>query len=168
MVLLEIVSGRRNFEVSAETTHKKFSVWAYEELEKGNFEAIVDRRLYSNEINMDQVLRAIQVSFWCIQEQPSQRPMMGKVVQMLEGIMEIDRPPAPKAATEGSIGGTSVTASSISALSTFAASMPVPSSSSSLQTAGIHLLPPESMGNEHHLHYYTPRQSDLIMPARIG
>ncbi|KAK4391174.1 G-type lectin S-receptor-like serine/threonine-protein kinase [Sesamum angolense] len=86
---------------------------------------------------MDQVLRAIQVSFWCIQEQPSQRPMMGKVVQMLEGIMEIDRPPAPKAATEGSIGGTSVTASSISALSTFAASMPVPSSSSSLQTAGI-------------------------------
>ncbi|KAL0351401.1 UNVERIFIED_CONTAM: G-type lectin S-receptor-like serine/threonine-protein kinase [Sesamum calycinum] len=137
MVLLEIVSGRRNFEVSAETNHKKFSVWAYEELEKGNFEAIVDRRLYSNEINMDQVLRAIQVSFWCIQEQPSQRPMMGKVVQMLEGIMEIDRPPAPKAATEGSIGGTSVTASSISALSTFAASMPVPSSSSSLQTAGI-------------------------------
>ncbi|KAL2231925.1 UNVERIFIED_CONTAM: G-type lectin S-receptor-like serine/threonine-protein kinase [Sesamum indicum] len=137
MVLLEIVSGRRNFEVSAETNHRKFSVWAYEELEKGNFEAIVDRRLYNNEINIDQVLRAIQVSFWCIQEQPSQRPMMGKVVQMLEGIMEIDRPPAPKAVTEGSVGGTSVTASSISVLSTFAASMPVPSSSSSLQTAGI-------------------------------
>ncbi|KAI3464428.1 hypothetical protein Pfo_021091 [Paulownia fortunei] len=137
MVLLEIVSGRRNFEVSAETNHKKFSVWAYEEFEKGNFEVIVDRRLHSNEINMEQVMRAIQVSFWCIQEQPSQRPMMGKVVQMLEGIMEIDRPPAPKAATEGSVGGTSVTASSISVLSTLAASMPVPSSSSSLQTAGI-------------------------------
>ncbi|KAL0438001.1 UNVERIFIED_CONTAM: G-type lectin S-receptor-like serine/threonine-protein kinase [Sesamum latifolium] len=104
MVLLEIVSGRRNFEVSAETNHKKFSVWAYEELEKG----ATLSKAYD-----------------------------GKVVQMLEGIMEIDRPPAPKAATEGSVGGTSVTASSISALSTFAASMPVPSSSSSLQTAGI-------------------------------
>ncbi|KAK6132420.1 hypothetical protein DH2020_033859 [Rehmannia glutinosa] len=137
MVLLEIVSGKRNFEVSEETNHKKFSLWAYEEFEKGNIEAIVDRRLQNSEINMEQVMRAIQVSFWCIQEQPSQRPMMGKVVQMLEGILVIDRPPAPKAATEGSVGGTSVTASSISALSTFAASMPVVSSSSSLQTAGI-------------------------------
>lgn len=137
MVLLEIVSGKRNFEVSAETNHKKFSLWAYEEFEKGNFEAVVDRRLLSHEIDMDQVRRAVEVSFWCIQEQPSQRPMMGKVVQMLEGIMEIERPPAPKAVAEGSIGGTSVTASSISALSTFAASMPMPSSSSSLQTAGV-------------------------------
>lgn len=137
MVLLEIVSGKRNFEVSAETNNKKFSLWAYEEFEKGNIETIVDRRFFNHEVNMDQVMRVVQVSFWCIQEQPSQRPMMGKVVQMLEGIMEIERPPAPKAAAEGSISGTSVTASSISALSTFAASMPMPSSLSSLQTAGV-------------------------------
>ncbi|GFP81335.1 g-type lectin s-receptor-like serine/threonine-protein kinase at1g34300 [Phtheirospermum japonicum] len=130
MVLLEIVSGRRNFEVSAETGHKKFTLWAYEEFEKGNFEAIVDRRLRSEEMDMEQVVRAIQVSFWCIQEQPSQRPMMGKVIQMLEGILVIDRPPAPKAATEGSAGGTSVTTSSVSAFSTFATSVPVVSSSS--------------------------------------
>ncbi|CAI9764066.1 unnamed protein product [Fraxinus pennsylvanica] len=113
-------------------------VWAYEEFEKGNFYAIVDKRLPRNEIDMEQLIRAILVSFWCIQEQPSQRPMMGKVVQMLEGITEIDKPPAPKAATEGSVGGTSLYASSsISALSTIAASVPAPSSSSSLQTAGI-------------------------------
>lgn len=138
MVLLEIVSGRRNFDVSKETNHMKFSVWAYEEFEKGNFYAIVDKRLPRNEIDMEQLIRAILVSFWCIQEQPSQRPMMGKVVQMLEGITEIDKPPAPKAATEGSVGGTSLYASSsISALSTIAASVPAPSSSSSLQTARI-------------------------------
>lgn len=138
MVLLEIVSGRRNFDVSEETNHVKFSVWAYEEFEKGNFYSIVDKRLPRNEIDMEQVIRAIQVSFWCIQEQPSQRPMMGKVVQMLEGITEIDKPPAPKAAIEGSVGGTSLYASSSnSALSTITASVPAPSSSSSLQTAGI-------------------------------
>lgn len=129
MVLLEIVSGRRNFEVSDETNRKKFSLWAYDELEKGNVRSIVDRRL-ADQVDIDQVTRAIQVSFWCIQEQPSQRPMMGKVVQMLEGIMEIEKPPVPKAAPEGSISGTSMNMSttSISALSTFAAS------SSSLQT----------------------------------
>lgn len=138
MVLLEIVSGRRNFEVSDETNRKKFSVWAYEEFEKGNLQAIIDKRLVDQEINMEQVMRAIQVSFWCIQEQPSQRPMMGKVVQMLEGITEIEKPPAPKAVTEGSMSGTSIHLSSnISALSTFAASAPAPSSSSSLQTVEL-------------------------------
>ncbi|KAJ8541661.1 hypothetical protein K7X08_002477 [Anisodus acutangulus] len=134
MVLLEIVSGKRNFEVSEETNRKKCSLWAYEEFERGNTEAIIDKKLSNQEMNMEQAIRAIRVSFWCIQEQPSQRPTMGKVVQMLEGVMEIDRPPAPRA-TEGSLAGTSLNASSTSALSTFAASAPAPSSSSSFQTA---------------------------------
>jgi serine/threonine protein kinase len=138
MVLLEIVSGRRNFEVSAETDRKKFSAWAYEEFEKSNVTAILDQRLTDQDVDMQQVTRAIQVSFWCIQDQPSQRPKMGKVVQMLEGISEIENPPAPKAITEGSIPGTSILSSSnVSALSTFAPSAPTPSSSSSYQTLGV-------------------------------
>lgn len=140
MVLLEIVSGRRNFEVSAETHRQKFCMWAYEEFEKGNVKEILDKRLADQEVDMEQVVRAIKVSFWCIQEQPSQRPMMSKVVQMLEGITEIERPPAPKALTEGSINGSSINVSSnISALSTTAASAAAPSSSSSFQTAGVSL-----------------------------
>ncbi|KAM7515193.1 hypothetical protein LguiA_004776 [Lonicera macranthoides] len=137
MVLLEIVSGRRNFEVSDDTNRKKFSSWAYEEFEKGNIEAILDKRLQNQEVDMDQVKRAIQVSFWCIQEQPSQRPMMGKVVQMLEGITDIEMPPAPKAAAEGPVCGLSTDESSnVSAISNFATSATDPSSMSSLQTAG--------------------------------
>uniref|UniRef100_A0A7C9B0U3 Receptor-like serine/threonine-protein kinase n=1 Tax=Opuntia streptacantha TaxID=393608 RepID=A0A7C9B0U3_OPUST len=100
MVLLETVSGRRNFEVSGETNRKKFSSWAYEEFDKGNIRSILDSRLGDYKVDMDQVIRAIQVSFWCIQEQPSQRPTMGKVVQMLEGILEIENPPAPKTAPQ--------------------------------------------------------------------
>ncbi|KAI3927473.1 hypothetical protein MKW92_021196 [Papaver armeniacum] len=122
MVLLEIVSGRRNFDVSEETGWKKFSIWAYDEFEKGNIFSIVDKRLSENELDMDQVLRAIQVSFWCIQEQPSQRPKMGKV-----------KPPIPKAASEVSVGGMTMNVSdSIIASSTIAAtSAPAPSSASS-------------------------------------
>uniref|UniRef100_A0A0D9W161 Receptor-like serine/threonine-protein kinase n=1 Tax=Leersia perrieri TaxID=77586 RepID=A0A0D9W161_9ORYZ len=96
MVLLELVSGHRNFDVSEETGRKKYSVWAYEEYDKGNIFAIVDKKLPGEDIDMVQVERALQVSFWCIQEQPSQRPSMGKVVQMLEGIMDLERPPPPK------------------------------------------------------------------------
>ncbi|KAI3917242.1 hypothetical protein MKX01_000019 [Papaver californicum] len=132
MVLLEIVSGRRNFDVSEETGWKKFSMWAYEEFKKGNIFSIVDKRLSENELDMDQVLRAVQVSFWCIQEQPSQRPKMGKVVQMLEGIIEIERPPIPKATAEGSVGGMTMNISnSIIASPTIATSARAPSSTSS-------------------------------------
>ena len=140
MVLLEIVSGRRNFEVSPETNRKKFSVWAYEEFEKGNVKGVLDRRLADQDINMEQVMRAVQVSFWCIQEQPSHRPMMGKVVQMLEGIIEIEKPPVPNAGTDGSGNGTSINVSSnISIFSPIAASAPAPSSSSSVQLAEVSL-----------------------------
>ncbi|PIN20848.1 Serine/threonine protein kinase/TGF-beta stimulated factor [Handroanthus impetiginosus] len=101
MVLLEIISGRRNFEVSSASNNKKFSLWAYEEFEKGNIEGVVDRRVMDDDVDMIQVERAVQVSFWCIQEQPSLRPMMGKVVQMLQGIGDIHKPPPPLAMVEG-------------------------------------------------------------------
>uniref|UniRef100_A0A1J3EG14 Receptor-like serine/threonine-protein kinase n=1 Tax=Noccaea caerulescens TaxID=107243 RepID=A0A1J3EG14_NOCCA len=139
MVLLEIVSGKRNFDVSEKTNHKKFSIWAYDEFEKGNTEAILDKRLSADQtVDMEQVRRMVQTSFWCIQEQPLQRPTMGKVVQMLEGITAINKPPRPKTLSEVSFSGESVGTSHGSMLG---ASGPTRSSSSSatrsFQTMGI-------------------------------
>ncbi|KAJ6744847.1 G-TYPE LECTIN S-RECEPTOR SERINE/THREONINE-PROTEIN KINASE [Salix purpurea] len=119
----------------------QFSYKELQQFEKSNVSAILDQRLTDQDVDMQQVRRAVQVSFWCIQDQPSQRPTMGKVVQMLEGIFEIENPPAPKAITEGSIHGTSIMSSNLSALSTFAPSAPTPSSSSSNQTLGVSPLP---------------------------
>lgn len=134
MVLLEIVSGHRNFDISEETDRKKFSVWAYEEYEKGNIACIVDKRLAEEDIDMAQAERALQVSFWCIQEQPVQRPTMGKVVQMLEGIMELERPPPPKSSDSfltvttatGSTSGASSSMASTFASSALVAPMSTP------------------------------------------
>ncbi|KAI0530857.1 hypothetical protein KFK09_000405 [Dendrobium nobile] len=142
MVLLEIVSGRRNFDVLDETG-KKFSNWAYEEFERGGIRSIIDKRLFAYEIDMEQLERAVETSFWCIQEQPSQRPSMGKVVQMLEGIIEIGKPPPPKATDSSS---TAVSLSlSTSIHSIFISSEPHPSSSSSAQ--GKHSSSSISMAN---------------------
>ncbi|QCD94371.1 G-type lectin S-receptor-like serine/threonine-protein kinase At1g34300 [Vigna unguiculata] len=138
MVLLEIVSGRRNFDVSDETNRKKFSIWAYEEFERGNISGILDKRLAAHEVDMEQVRRAIQASFWCIQEQPSQRPTMSRVLQMLEGVTEVEKPPAPKSVIEGTVSGTSTYLSSnASAFSTVGVSPPGPSSASSFQISGV-------------------------------
>ncbi|KAK7315416.1 hypothetical protein VNO77_33962 [Canavalia gladiata] len=142
MVLLEIVSGRRNFDVSEETNRKKFSIWAYEEFENGNISGILDKRLADQEVDMEQVKRAIQACFWCIHEQPSQRPTMSRVVQMLEGVAEIEKPPAPKSVMEGHASGTSTYLSSnASAFSTVGVSPLGLSSSSSFQTSGVSTLP---------------------------
>ncbi|XP_058191120.1 G-type lectin S-receptor-like serine/threonine-protein kinase At1g34300 [Rhododendron vialii] len=139
MVLLEIVSGRRSFEVSIETDEKKFSVWAYERFEKGNVKGIVDKGMVDHEeVDMSQVMRAIQVAFWCIQEQPSQRPTMGEVVQMLEGITKIRKPPNPKAVGEGAF-DEDVGGGNVSGFSNFVDSTMAPSPSSSFQTSSFHL-----------------------------
>ncbi|KAL9323994.1 hypothetical protein ACSQ67_008851 [Phaseolus vulgaris] len=120
---------------SEETNRKKFSIWAYEEFEKGNISEILDKRLARQEVDMEQVRRAIQASFWCIQEQPSQRPTMSRVLQMLEGVTQFEKPPAPKSVVmEGTVSGTSTYLSSnASAFSTVGVSPPGPSSTSSFQ-----------------------------------
>ncbi|KAK7858677.1 g-type lectin s-receptor-like serine/threonine-protein kinase lecrk2 [Quercus suber] len=35
------------------------------------------------------------IAIWCIQEDPSLRPTMKKVVQMMEGSVEVSVPPGP-------------------------------------------------------------------------
>lgn len=127
MVLLELVGGRRNFYISETTGRRKFSTWAFEQFQGGNISNIVDERL-GGDLNMDQVQRVIQVSFWCIQEQSSRRPSMGKVVQMLEGVLPIERPPAPKS-FEGLQSSVSANTSD-SRISVLATSTPLTSSSS--------------------------------------
>ncbi|CAL9069020.1 unnamed protein product, partial [Musa banksii] len=125
---------------SDDTGRKKFSVWAYEELEKGrNIKSAMDKRLSEQDVDMEQLERALLVSLWCIQEQPSQRPSMGKVVQMLEGVSAIDRPPAPKAADGGLAAVTSSSANT--SITVFATSSPLqPSSGSSYSIANSPLV----------------------------
>ncbi|KAJ0020834.1 hypothetical protein Pint_31252 [Pistacia integerrima] len=41
------------------------------------------------------VERFAMVAIWCIQEDPSLRPTMRKVTQMLEGVVEVPIPPCP-------------------------------------------------------------------------
>ncbi|KAH0914522.1 hypothetical protein HID58_028968 [Brassica napus] len=104
-----------------------------------NTEAILDKRLGEDQtVDMEQVKRMVQTSFWCTQEQPLQRPTMGKVVQMIEGITAINKPPRPKTLNEVSFSGSSGSTSHASIL---VASGPTRSSSSSatrsFQTMGI-------------------------------
>ena len=95
MVLLELVSGRRNLDVNTRPEKWYFPAWALQRLEVKSWIDIVDFRLESSLTSDDwaQVKRVVKIAIWCIQEPPHLRPTMAMVGQMLEGIVEVDDPP---------------------------------------------------------------------------
>ncbi|KAL6842799.1 hypothetical protein ACP4OV_027643 [Aristida adscensionis] len=95
MVLLEIIFGRRNLreEYTSGTTY--FPVKVITELNKGDVRCLVDQNM--QDINLEEFERACRVACWCIQDDECNRPSMGQVVQILEGLLAVDMPPMPKA-----------------------------------------------------------------------
>lgn len=98
MVLLEIVSGRRNSQAPSNTSITSdvkdqwyYPLWAFPTLESGTFLDVVDPFL-AGIVDASEVERVLQVAFLCINERPHVRPSMSKVVQLLEGHIVIDQP----------------------------------------------------------------------------
>ncbi|XP_009771750.1 G-type lectin S-receptor-like serine/threonine-protein kinase At2g19130 [Nicotiana tabacum] len=96
MMLLEIVSGRRNSEQSQDGKVKFFPSWAARVLaDEGDILSLLDYRL-ERVADAEEVSRICKVACWCIQDDELQRPSMGQVVQILEGVLEVNLPPIPR------------------------------------------------------------------------
>ncbi|KAH7857047.1 hypothetical protein Vadar_008431 [Vaccinium darrowii] len=95
MMVLEMVGERKN-NISVEVDHTSetyFPHWVYKRLE-------LDEELRSDGITGDEAnastRKMIIVGLWCIQIDPSHRPSMGRVLEMLEGSLELLQiPPKP-------------------------------------------------------------------------
>lgn len=96
MMLLEIISGSRNTDGSHNGIVVYFPVWAARKLNEGDILSIVDTRL-EGEVDMEELSRACRAACWCIQDQEISRPTMGQVIQILEGVVEVNIPPVPTA-----------------------------------------------------------------------
>uniref|UniRef100_A0ACD6AC31 Uncharacterized protein n=1 Tax=Avena sativa TaxID=4498 RepID=A0ACD6AC31_AVESA len=98
MVLLEILSGRRNTWApfsSNSNLDVYFPVHAAHKLLEGDVGSLVDHMLHGI-VNLDEAELACKVACWCIQDDELDRPTMGQVVQILEGLVEIRMPPIPR------------------------------------------------------------------------
>ncbi|XP_051192211.1 G-type lectin S-receptor-like serine/threonine-protein kinase At2g19130 [Lolium perenne] len=98
LVLLEIISGRRNSRESYSSSNyhmEYFPVLAITKLHEGDVLSLVDPQLHGD-INLEQAERACKVACWCIQDNEFDRPTMLEVVRVLEGPQEIDMPPMPR------------------------------------------------------------------------
>ncbi|VAI85591.1 unnamed protein product [Triticum turgidum subsp. durum] len=92
MVLLEIISGRKNFDPVEGSEKAHFPSFAFKKLEEGDLREILDAKLMYNDKD-ERLEIAIKVALWCIQEDFYQRPSMSKVVQMLECVCDVPQPP---------------------------------------------------------------------------
>ncbi|KAG7982224.1 hypothetical protein I3843_04G040400 [Carya illinoinensis] len=96
MLVLEMVAGRKNLDdgVLSHSSENYFPNWIYDKLEKGEtYDTFGD---ITNDDQDNMIKRMIMVSLWCIQTNPSDRPSMGKVIQMLECNFQLPQfPPKP-------------------------------------------------------------------------
>ncbi|XP_052171568.1 LEAF RUST 10 DISEASE-RESISTANCE LOCUS RECEPTOR-LIKE PROTEIN KINASE-like 2.1 isoform X2 [Diospyros lotus] len=93
ILLMEMTSKRRNLNAYADHTSQiYFPSWVYVQLNKGKGIEMED----ANEEEKVLVNKMMLVALWCIQMKPIDRPSMSKVVEMLEGCVElIPMPPKP-------------------------------------------------------------------------
>ena len=68
--------------------------WAYECYKNKKLDKLIENaEEASNDVK--RLERLVIVAIWCIQEDPSLRPSMKKITQMLEGVIEVFVPPSP-------------------------------------------------------------------------
>ncbi|KAJ6349070.1 hypothetical protein OIU77_006624 [Salix suchowensis] len=97
MMIFEVVSGRRNSEQSEDGKVKFFpsNVASQINQEDGDSLSLLDHRL-EGVADLEELTRICKVACWCIQDEETQRPSMGQIVQILEGVVNVNQPPIPR------------------------------------------------------------------------
>ncbi|XP_021832245.1 G-type lectin S-receptor-like serine/threonine-protein kinase LECRK3 [Prunus avium] len=92
VVLLEIICCRRSVDVENSCEERAILTdWVYDCYREGILDVVLDYEVEA----LDDRKKLVMIGIWCIQEDPSLRPTMRKVVQMLEGVVEVHVPPCP-------------------------------------------------------------------------
>ncbi|XP_066315496.1 G-type lectin S-receptor-like serine/threonine-protein kinase At2g19130 [Miscanthus floridulus] len=95
MMLFEIISQKRNAEHGKRCMDKFFPIQVVNKIQEGDLQALLDSDL-RRDVNLEELQRACMVACWCVQEDESSRPTMGAVVQILEGLLQVNKPPVPR------------------------------------------------------------------------
>uniref|UniRef100_A0A0A0K3N8 Apple domain-containing protein n=1 Tax=Cucumis sativus TaxID=3659 RepID=A0A0A0K3N8_CUCSA len=88
--------GKTVEEQSEDGTIKFFpSLVAKVMTEEGDILGLLDPKLQEN-ADVKEVTKVCRVACWCIQDEEVQRPSMSNIVQILEDVLEVNKPPMPR------------------------------------------------------------------------
>ncbi|CAL2236819.1 unnamed protein product [Prunus armeniaca] len=95
VMLLEIICCRRSLEMERENEEEVILTdWVYDCYKEKTLNKLIEDDEEARN-DMKRLERLVKVAIWCIQEDPSLRPTMKKVTQMLEGVVDVSVPPCP-------------------------------------------------------------------------
>ncbi|CAM6068457.1 unnamed protein product [Sphagnum tenellum] len=89
VLLLEIVSGRKNIDLSLETNKIYLLQWACSLHEQDRLTDLIDQRL-NNNVSDDEAQRVINVALLCVQTSATRRPSMSRVLAMLLNEVDVE------------------------------------------------------------------------------
>ncbi|CAH8355312.1 unnamed protein product [Eruca vesicaria subsp. sativa] len=97
MVVLEMIGARNREKIEYSGSNNSsmyFPDWIYKDFERGDIMTIFGDQITTEEEKIAN--KMVLVGLWCIQTNPSHRPAMIKVIEMLEGSIEaLQVPPKP-------------------------------------------------------------------------
>ncbi|XP_010257446.1 PREDICTED: G-type lectin S-receptor-like serine/threonine-protein kinase LECRK3 [Nelumbo nucifera] len=95
VMMLEIICCRKSVEQETVADHRVILTdWAYDCYQQGRLDELVENDMDAMN-DICRLERLVRIAIWCIQEEPSLKPTMKNVIQMLEGIVEVPLPPCP-------------------------------------------------------------------------
>nr|GMD16409.1 G-type lectin S-receptor-like serine/threonine-protein kinase RLK1 [Ipomoea batatas] len=96
ILLMEIITGRRSVgDIEIDGSDKVILAdWVIDCFQEKRLDLLVENDAEALN-DMEMVGRFVKTAIWCIQEDPSLRPTMRKVNQMLEGVVQVPVPPYP-------------------------------------------------------------------------
>ncbi|KAI5068877.1 hypothetical protein GOP47_0017222 [Adiantum capillus-veneris] len=90
MLLMEIVSGRKNLDYKVKAMEQVYyPEWAFWQAQKEDITLLTDVAL-GHEDDVVQLQRMINTAFLCVLEDPAMRPSMANVVHMLQGLIPVE------------------------------------------------------------------------------
>lgn len=91
VLLFEIICCRKNMDSRLPDDQVVLEQWVYDNFEVGKLQNLVGDEV----VDISTLERMVKVGIWCIQDEPSLRPSMKKILLMLEGTVDIPIPPSP-------------------------------------------------------------------------
>ncbi|CAJ1975903.1 unnamed protein product [Sphenostylis stenocarpa] len=94
ILLFEIIGRRRNHNDNLPESQAWFPKWAWEKFDSEQVGEVITACGIEDK-DREIAERIVKVAFSCVQYRPGARPVMSAVVKMLEGSVEVPKPPNP-------------------------------------------------------------------------
>ncbi|KAJ9554553.1 hypothetical protein OSB04_018598 [Centaurea solstitialis] len=90
IVLLEVLCGRKNFDISQPEESRHLLALFQTSLEEGKLLDIIDNHSEDMQAHGQEVVEMMNVASWCLQADFTRRPSMSSVVKVFEGVTQVE------------------------------------------------------------------------------